>query len=77
MFKWLRKIRRTDKSATFLELSPCPSDSEWSPTTAQQPRRFLIRQSLAQIQEIYGPISESLIVSNLKTQIPLGRCKDE
>jgi len=65
MVKWLRQIRRTDKSTSFSESNSCRSESECSPGVTQQPRRFLIRQSLAQIEEIYGSMPESLIADNL------------
>ena len=64
MFKWLREIRRTDKSTSFSESHSCRSESQCSPGVAQQPRRFFIRQSLAQIEDIYGPMPESLIADN-------------
>ena len=77
MFKWLREIRRTDKSTSFRQSSPCRSESECSPGIVQQPLRFLIRQSPAQIEELYGSMPESLRANNPKVGIPLGPCKDE
>ena len=57
MFKWLRKIRRTGKATSFQASGPGQRESVAPPRIEQQPHRFLIRQNIAQLEEVYGPAS--------------------
>jgi hypothetical protein len=78
MFKSLRKFRRTGKATSFQASGPGQHESAAPPRIEQQPdRRFLIRQSIAQLEEAYGPVSESIIARDRKTRVPLACRKDE
>ena len=77
MFKWLRKIRRTGKATSFQASGPDQRESVAPPRIEQQPHRFLIRQNIAQLEEVYGPLAESIITHNLKTRIRFARRQDE